>query len=135
MEFIKLPKSLIEDRIKLLEFELKISEANGDTIRAGIEYHQIEELKGVIKMSEEQEPLNPFELNEYGLLVFKHKTNKRLFLQKAYRWVDRLILIDETEGRQIIDSHPYSTYNLSAWEPVTKEEYAKVKSKYKEIYD
>jgi hypothetical protein len=74
------------------------------------------------------------ELNEYGLLVFKHKTNKRLFLQRSYRWVDRLTLIDETEGRQIIDEFKFSTFDLSAWSPLTKDEYDNVKSNYKEIW-
>jgi hypothetical protein len=73
------------------------------------------------------------ELNEHGLLVFKHKTNKRLFLQRSYRCVDRLTLIDETEGRQIIDEFKFSTFDLSAWSSITKEEYDRVESNYKEI--
>jgi hypothetical protein len=77
----------------------------------------------------------PEELNEDGKLVYKHKTNKRLFLERAYRWVDRMILLDETEGRQVIDTYRYSTYDLSAWTPVTKKEYDSVKSNYKEIYN
>lgn len=85
--------------------------------------------------SNKEEPSDPNELNEFGLLVFKHKTNKRLFLQKAYRWVDRLILLDETEDRQIVDSYKFSTYNLGAWEPMTKEEFNKVKTKFREIYE
>jgi len=75
------------------------------------------------------------ELNEHGLLVFKHKTNKRLFLEKSYRWADVLILIDETEERQIIMSFEFASFNFSAWEPVTVEEYSKVKQKYTEIYE
>jgi hypothetical protein len=78
---------------------------------------------------------NPAELNEFGLLLFKHKTNKRLFLVKSYRWVDQLTLLDETESRQIIDTYKFSTYNLSAWSPVTKEEYAKVEEKFRDIYN
>ena len=74
------------------------------------------------------------ELNEYGLLVFKHKTNKRLFLQRSYRWADRLTLIDETEGRQIIDEFKFSTFDLSSWSSLTKEEYDSVESNYKEIW-
>ena len=66
------------------------------------------------------------ELNEFGLRVWKHKTNKRLFLRQDYRWVDRLSLIDETEGRQHVDS---------VWEPMTIKEYEKVTSKYQEIYE
>ena len=75
------------------------------------------------------------ELNDNGLAVWKHKTNKRLFLQQFYCWVDRLILLDETEGRQIVDSFRASTFNYNAWEPMTVEEYSKVKSKFKEIYE
>jgi hypothetical protein len=78
--------------------------------------------------------MKEIELNEHGKLVFKHKTNKRLFLDRSYRWVDRLILLDETDGRQVIDEFKYSTFDLSAWEPMTKEEFDSVKSSYKEIY-
>lgn len=74
-------------------------------------------------------------LNEYGLLVYKHKTNKRLFLQRSYDWVDRITLIDETEGRQHIDEWKFSTYDLSAWELMTKEEYDSVQYNFKEIYN
>jgi len=42
------------------------------------------------------------ELDGYRLLIFKHKTNKRLFLERPYYWVDRIILIDETEDRGIV---------------------------------
>jgi hypothetical protein len=75
------------------------------------------------------------ELNEHGMKVWKHKTNKRLFLQQSYSWKDDLILLDETEGRQIVDSYKSSTYDFSAWEPMTKEEYDLVVSNYKEIYN
>lgn len=75
------------------------------------------------------------ELNKNGLSVWKHKTNKRLFLQQSYRWKDSLILLDETEGRQIIDSFKASTFDYSAWEPMSVEEYKKVKNKFKEIYE
>jgi hypothetical protein len=78
---------------------------------------------------------NQIELDENGLLVFKHKTNKRLFLERTYRWVDRLVLIDETEGIQIIDSYKFSTYELSAWESMTKSEYELIEKKYKEVYE
>jgi hypothetical protein len=75
------------------------------------------------------------ELNEFGMRVWKHKTNKRLFLQQSYRWKDNLILLDETEGRQIVDSYQASTYDFSAWEPMTREEYDTVVSDFKEIYN
>lgn len=75
------------------------------------------------------------ELNENGLAVWKHKTNKRLFLQQSYRWKDSLFLLDETEGRQIVDNFKASTFNYDAWEPMTTEEYSKVKRKFIEIYE
>ena len=79
--------------------------------------------------------MQPIELNEYGLLVFKHKTNKRLFLQRSYRWVDRITLIDETEGRDIVMDFKFSQFDFYAWTPMTLEEYSKVKSNFKEIYE
>ena len=78
--------------------------------------------------------MEKIELNEYGKAVWKHKTNHRLFLEQSYRWVDRLTLIDETEGRQIIDSYKASTYDYSAWTPMTVTEYNSVVYKYCEIY-
>ena len=74
------------------------------------------------------------ELNEHGLKVWKHKTNKRLFLQQSYRWKDNLVLLDETEGRQIVDSFKASTFDYGAWDYMTQEEYDSVKSKFTEIY-
>lgn len=75
------------------------------------------------------------ELNDHGLKVWKHKTNKRLFLQQSYRWKDNLVLLDETEGRQIVDGFVASTFDYGAWEPMTKEEYDSVKSKYREVWE
>ena len=79
--------------------------------------------------------MQKIELNEFGLAVWKHKTNKRLFLQQSYRWKDSLLLLDETKGRQIVDSFKASTFNYDAWEPMTTEEYSKVKRKFIEIYE
>jgi hypothetical protein len=74
------------------------------------------------------------ELDDYGKKVWKHKTNKRLFLEQSFHWKDRLTLIDETEGRQIIDTYKASTYDYGAWMSMTKEEFDSIKSNYKEIY-
>lgn len=79
--------------------------------------------------------MNRIELDEFGLQVWKHKTNKRLFLHQSYKWVDNLTLLDETEDRQLIDNYKASTYDFSNWIPMTKEEFSKVKSKYKDIYE
>lgn len=75
------------------------------------------------------------ELNEYEKRVWKHKTNKRLFLEQNYRWKDSLLLLDETEGRQVIDRFTASNFDFGAWTPMTKEEYDSVNSNYKEIYN
>lgn len=74
------------------------------------------------------------ELDEFGLRVWKHKTNKMLFLQQSYRWKDDVLLIDETEGRQIIDYFKASTFDYGEWEPMTQEEFNSVVSYYKEIW-
>jgi hypothetical protein len=71
-------------------------------------------------------------LNEHGKLVWKHKTNKRLFLERAYHWVDSIIMIDETEGRNVVQSFKYSTYDFRGWNTMSKEEYDSVKSNYNE---
>jgi hypothetical protein len=78
-------------------------------------------------------------LNQYGLRVWKHIANKRLFLQQAYEWEDRLILLDETEtdtkGRHVVDVYKASSFNYDYWIPMTQSEFDSVKSYYKEIYE
>jgi len=72
-------------------------------------------------------------LDENGKLVFKHKTNPNLFAERAYDWVDRIIVLDETKDSSIIEDTKYSTFNLSDWEPMTLDEYNSVERKYKEV--
>lgn len=72
-------------------------------------------------------------LDEYGRLVFKHKTNPNLFAERPYYWVDRITVLDETEGRRVIQDTKYSTFDLTDWEPMTLDEYRSVKSKYKDF--
>jgi hypothetical protein len=74
-------------------------------------------------------------LNEHGLLVWKHKTNKNLFLQRSYHWVDRITMLDESIGRKIVDDQKYSTFDFTDWELMTMTEYTSVKSNFKEIYN
>jgi len=78
--------------------------------------------------------MEPNELNEYGLQVWKHKTNKRLFLERSYRWSKSIALIDETEGRQVIDTFLFDSFIFDAWSPVTVEEGEKIKRRYRDIY-
>ena len=37
----------------------------------------------------------PNALNEFGKLVFRNKHDNFLFAERAYSWVDRVVLIDE----------------------------------------
>ncbi len=74
-------------------------------------------------------------LDEFGKKVWKHKTNKRLFLEQSYIWKERLTLIDEFEDeRNVVMTFELNSFDFSAWTPMTKEEFDSVKSCYKEIY-
>lgn len=85
----------------------------------------------------EMVPLSKFYLNEHGMLVFRNKKNPYLFAVRSYRWVDRITLIDETEGeRRHVGSKKYSDddFILHEWEPMTKEIYSCVKGSFSEGY-
>jgi hypothetical protein len=96
-------------------------------------------------MSEQE--LEKHYLTEHGMVVYKHKTNKELFIQRSFHWKDSCSLIHEHyrkdstcetggyEARQHIDSYRFSTYDFGAWELMTKEEFDSVKGSYKEIYN
>ena len=77
----------------------------------------------------------PIELNEYGLAVWKNKKNKNLFAQRSYNWVDRIIVLDESQGQRIIEDTRFSTFDFSEWIPMTLEEYGRVKACFNEIYE
>jgi len=79
--------------------------------------------------------MEEIELNDHGKLVFKHKTNRNLFLHREYNSIDTITLVDEREDRQVIMSFKYSTFNLSCWEAVTIEEENSVRKSYIEIYE
>lgn len=75
------------------------------------------------------------ELNENGLAVWFHKDHKTLFVERSYKWCDRVIMIDETASRRIVDDTEFSTFDFTDWIPMTVEQFKKVKSNYKEIHD
>jgi len=75
-----------------------------------------------------------FSLDEYGRRVWRHKTDRNQFVERSYHWVDRVVVLDETEGRRITHSGPYSTFDFKDWIPVTVEEFSRVKQKFNEIY-
>ena len=39
-------------------------------------------------------------LNSSGLLVFQNKSNRKLFAERTYHWIDRITLIDETNDER-----------------------------------
>lgn len=73
-------------------------------------------------------------LNEFGKRVWKHKSNKKLFLEQAYGWKQNLYLLDETNGRKITASYDETEVDFLEWEPMTKFEYDLVEYKYCEVY-
>lgn len=76
----------------------------------------------------------PILLNEYGMAVWRHKYSRSLFVQRDYEWCDRVVVIDETEGRRIVDDMKFSEFDFADWVPMTVEEYSRVKSCFKEAY-
>lgn len=79
--------------------------------------------------------MEPIKLDEFGLAVWRHRTNKVLFVMCSYEWCDRVIVLDETKGCRVIDDTRFTTFDFTDWIPMTKEEYARVKSNFKEIYE
>jgi type IV secretory pathway VirB4 component len=76
------------------------------------------------------------ELDEFGKRVWKHKTNKRMFLEQAYHWKKTMILLEEfEEERNVVMCLDIETTNLDSWVPMTKKEFESVKRCYKEIYN
>jgi hypothetical protein len=78
--------------------------------------------------------MSPIKLNEYGMAVWRQKTDKNLFVERSYEWCDRVIVLNEAEGRRVINDTEFSTFDFSDWIPVTVEEFKKVKRNFKEIY-
>lgn len=63
------------------------------------------------------------ELNEHGLAIWQCKSNPYLFADRAYRWVDRILITDESCGNRTVSdaSCKFSTFDFTDWEPMTKE--------------
>lgn len=77
----------------------------------------------------------PIELNEFGRAIWKHQENKNLFAERSYRWLDRIIVLDESNGRQIVEDTKFSNFDFSNWTPMSIEEFSRVKECYREIYN
>lgn len=75
-----------------------------------------------------------FWCNEHGQFILQNKTNRKLFAQRAYYWIDRVIIIDETNGgRRIIDDKKQSDFCSEDWEIILPEEEKLIKKNYSEI--
>lgn len=62
------------------------------------------------------------ELNEYGKRIW-YRYSGRLTLERSYKWVDSLILIDEENNRKLITTFNFSTFDFTDWTPMTLAEY------------
>lgn len=65
---------------------------------------------------------NYIKLNEYGLAIWKHD-HYNFTAERAYSWVDRILVMDESRGRLVMQDVPYSTFDFREWTPVTMLEY------------
>ena len=72
-------------------------------------------------------------LDDFGRRVWKHRFSKNLFAEQAYSWVDRVIILDETQGRSVVGEVMVNQLT-NDWIPMTKEEFVLVERYYKDIY-
>ena len=58
-------------------------------------------------------------LNVHGLREYTNKGNSNLTARRAYYWVDRVIIVDESEDRRVVGDYPYSSSlrKECKWEP------------------
>ena len=76
------------------------------------------------------------ELDEFGKKVWKHKTNKRMFLEQSYNWKERLTLIEEFgDERNVVMQFNTAGFDFSAWTPMSQSEFDSIRSYYREIYN
>lgn len=78
-----------------------------------------------------------YRLNEFGRAIWYNKNNPNLFAERSYDWVDRIVLIDESDNynRYIVDDMLFSTFDFTDWVPVTKAQYSKVCHLLREIHE
>lgn len=59
-------------------------------------------------------------LDKFGLRRWKHK-HLPLEAQRAYSWVDRILVMDNSRGgRRVIEDTKFSTFDLTNWIEETK---------------
>ena len=73
-------------------------------------------------------------LNVNGLVIYQNKLNRKLFAERTYHWVDRIVIIDESQNERLfIGQCNLSQFDKDGWTVITKEEFRLIKSNYSEI--
>jgi hypothetical protein len=77
-------------------------------------------------------------LNEHGLVILQFKKQPHLFAHRDYHWVDKISIIDESDGRRSYSgSSPVGIFISQTKEenfiPILPEEYKLIKINYSEI--
>lgn len=49
---------------------------------------------------------------------YQNKINPKLFAEKRYDFVDRILIIDESKGRLVVDDKKFSDFDLTNWKLV-----------------
>ena len=59
-------------------------------------------------------------MNELGRREWVNKTNPNLVAEKAYSWVDRVLILDSCQSRLVIDDITFTEFQnqLDKWEEV-----------------
>lgn len=58
-------------------------------------------------------------LNEFGKAKWRNKYNMQILAERPYEWCDRILIIDEANGRRkVIDDVKFSTFSFQDWIPV-----------------
>lgn len=78
--------------------------------------HYEASLEAVVEKIEE----DYYILNDFGKRIW---TKGNLSAERSYDWVDRIILIDESEGRKVVSDLKYSQWDSTGWTPMTKQTY------------
>ena len=73
-------------------------------------------------------------LNEWGLRIWTSKHDKYYVADRAYHWCDRVIFIDESEGRKSMGETTFTKFLEveDQWHPMSKKQYDAMILKHRE---
>lgn len=76
-------------------------------------------------------------LNEHGLRIWMNKHEKTLTAQRAYHWKDYVIIIDESDEREIVGFSTFEEFMEleENWNPMTKKQYEVLINQLKEKHN